>query len=244
MDNRKIRCIREVLLGFAPSIPPESYFPAKSPEASKLIISDPYAFLIASCLDRGTKAEIIWSIPYALKNRLTHLDPSKIHEMATGEIRNLLYSLQYRPRYINDAPSTIRDLTQIVVEECDGNASRVWEGKRAFEVKRTLMSVHGVGPGIANMTILLIEKACSYRFLDLDRHRMDIKPDVHTKRVLSRLSGSELETDQSAIEMARLINPEFPGEIDGPLWWIGRTWCHSRKSDCPDCALFSVCDEN
>jgi endonuclease III len=244
MDNRKLCGIRESLLRFALSIPPESYFQAKSPEASKLIVSDPYAFLIASCLDRGIRAEIIWSIPYALKNRLTHLDPGKIHEMASGEIRNLLYSLKYRPRYINDAPSTIHDLTQIVVEECDGDASRIWEGKRAFEVKRTLISVHGVGPGIANMTILLIEKAFSYRFMDLDRSRMDIKPDVHTQRVLSRLSGCELETDQSAIEIARLINPEFPGEIDGPLWWIGRTWCHSRKPDCPDCALFNVCDKH
>jgi len=84
--------IKEALLRFAPSIQPESYFPAKSPEASQLIISDPYAFLIASCLDRGTKVEIIWSIPLALKNQLTHLDPGKIHEMASGEIQRTTLS--------------------------------------------------------------------------------------------------------------------------------------------------------
>jgi len=53
---------------------------------------------------------------------------------------------------------------------------------------------------------------------------MDIKPDVHTMRVLYRLGvSSSLNTD-SAISAARLISPSYPGAIDGPLWSVGRNW--------------------
>lgn len=233
--------LKDALLKLARSIPPESYFPAKTKDASRLIVADPYAFLIASCLDRGTKAEIIWSIPYAMKTALGHLDPEEIWSISSADIRSLLNSLEYRPRYINDAPCTVRDLTMIVVEDCKGDAVKIWEGKYASEVKRTLVSIHGVGPGIANMTVLLIEKAFPYRFRDLDRIRMDIKPDVHTRRVLFRIGVISSESDIGAVEAARLLNPEFPGELDGPLWWIGRNWCHARVADCANCQVNIFC---
>jgi endonuclease III len=239
-DNKKLE-IRRILLKNSFSIPPETYFPAKSQEAAKLIVSDPYAFLIACCLDRGTKVEIIWTLPYAMKIKLGHLDPFRMNDMELGEIRKLFDSLQYRPRYINDAPRTVRDLTQIVVDEFRGETSKIWEGKGVAEVKKTLRSIHGVGPGIANMTILLIEKAFPYRFSDLDRTKMDIKPDVHTRRVLFRVGASDSESDESAIEATRLMNPEFPGELDGPLWWIGRNWCHASSPDCANCPISGIC---
>lgn len=37
------------------------------------------------------------------------------------------------------------------------------------------------------MAVLLIERAFDIRFPDVDRSAMDIKPDVHTMRVLYRL---------------------------------------------------------
>jgi endonuclease III len=234
--------LSQALMKIAKAIPPEFYFPAKNPEAAKLIVTNPYAFLIASCLDRGTKAEVIWTIPYEIKNRLGHLDPLRIYSMTLEYLRELFGALEHRPRYINDAPKTVRDMTQKAIEEFGGDASKIWEGKRVNEVKKTLLSIHGVGIGIANMTVLLIEKAFSYRFADLDRKNMDIKPDIHTKRVLYRLGVIEYEMDESAIEAARTLNPSFPGELDGPLWWIGRNWCNASNPDCKNCPLSERCE--
>ena len=242
MNNHKAGQIVSALQALAKSIAKKEYFPAQSPEASRLIVSDPFAFLIACCLDRGTKAEIIWSIPYDMESKLGHFDPEKIGQMSAADIRALLESLPHRPRYMNDAPKTILDLTKIVLEECGGCASRIWEGRSAFEVQRKLMSIQGVGPGIANMTTLLIEKAFPYRFKEEDRRRMDIKPDVHTMRVLYRLGASRAETEKEAIEAARSLNPACPGDLDGPLWYVGRTWCHSSKPDCGDCPLSGSCE--
>jgi len=242
MNTQSSSNVTSVLFSIANLISAQEYFPARSPEASRLIVSDPFAFLIACCLDRGTKAEIIWSIPYDLKTKLGHLDPAKISKMAPADIRTLLESLPHHPRYMNDAPKTILDLTEIVLKECGGCASKVWEGRSAFEVQRKLMSIHGVGPGIANMTTLLIEKAFPYRFMEEDRRRMDIKPDVHTMRVLYRLGASRAKTEQEAIEAARSLNPACPGDLDGPLWYVGRTWCYASKPGCLDCPLFGSCE--
>jgi len=153
----------------------------------------------------------------------------------------LFSRLPKRPRYINDAPRTLQELTRIVVEECDGDAANIWRGKRAAEVNRTFVSIHGVGTGIANMGVLLIEAGFGVRFSDLDRKHMDIKPDIHTKRVLYRLGVSEEETDEAAIAAARKLHPEFPGELDGALWEIGREWCFASNPDCANCPMMRSC---
>ena len=239
----KIRVITENLLAFGKTVPSEELFPTVIPDAAGLVISDPYAFTIAVCLDRGMKAEIIWTIPYDIQQALGHLNPEIIYQMSLDDLEELFERLPRRPRYINDAPKTLQQLTQIVVEECKGNAANLWIGKRAAQVNRTFTSIHGVGPGIANMGVLLIEAGFGIRFDDLDRKRMDIKPDVHTKRVLYRLGVSDEEREEAALSATRMMNPDYPGELDGALWWIGRKWCFASNPDCANCPMMEICSQ-
>ena len=97
------------------------------------------------------------------------------------------------------------------------------------------------GSEIANMAVLLIEAAFPIYFDDLDRPHMDIKPDVHTMRVLFRLGVSEAQSERAAIESARVLNPSYPGEIDGALWYIGRNWCFASNPNCIKCPMEKVC---
>src|SRR5438094_8744566 len=92
-------------------------FPTLIPEAAIYVLNDPYAFAIATCLDRETKAEIIWTIPYDMHKQLGHLDPAAIHAMSTEEVSALIRMIPRKPRCVNDAPKTIKELTKIVVEE-------------------------------------------------------------------------------------------------------------------------------
>jgi endonuclease III len=234
--------ITKALLDYGKQVPAEELFPTVIPEAKGFVTTDPYAFTMAVCLDRGTKAEIIWTIPYDIRQYLGHLTPQLIYQMSLDELADLFQQLPRRPRYVNAAPRTIKELTQIVVEEHGGNAENIWLGKRAVEVNRTFNSIYGVGPGIANMGVLLIEAAFGIRFDDLDRRRMDIKPDVHTKRVLYRLGVIQKEDDDLAIHATRLMNPAYPGALDAPLWSIGRRWCFASKPDCANCPIESCCE--
>jgi endonuclease III len=241
IDEARLNRITQSLLDFTSTVPNTSLFPTVVPEAAPLVQTDPYAFLIAVCLDRGTKAQVIWTIPYDMKMKLGHLDAQLIYQMSLEELTELFSQLPRKPRYVTDAPKTVRDLTRFVVEECHGDAALVWEGRRAADVNRILRSIHGVGPGIANMGVLLIEKAFDKRFHDLDRSHMDIKPDVHTVRVLYRLGASEAQSIEAAIEASRRMNPSFPGGLDGGLWEIGRQWCFASNPNCEECPMRQDC---
>jgi endonuclease III len=239
MSDERLTAITDTLLEFGKTIPPEELLPTIIPQAAWIVAHDPYAFCISTCLDRGTKAEIIWTIPYDINNVLGHLDPFRIDKLHLDDLTKLFARLPRRPRYTNAAPRTLKELTRIVVEECAGDASRIWKGKHASEVKRTFESIYGVGPGIASMGILLIEKAFAVRFDD--HWAMDIKPDVHTTRVLYRLGVSTEQTVVAALEASRRMNPAFPGIVDSALWEIGRRWCRPTNPDCMNCPISSGC---
>jgi endonuclease III len=239
MSTAQLTTITNALLEYGKSISAEVLFPTVIPEAAGIIYKDPYAFCIATCLDRGTRAEVIWTIPYDIQKDLGHLDPGKIYAMTLDQLAALFKRLPRRPRYVNDAPKTIKELTRIVMEECGGDASLIWRGKQAGQVHRTFDSIHGVGPGIANMAVLLIERAFLVQFPD--HWSMDIKPDIHTKRVLYRLGASDAETEDAAIKASRRMSPVFPGIVDAALWDIGRTWCSPTRPNCPECPITKIC---
>ena len=229
------------LLDYGKEVDTQELFPTLVPEAAELVPGDPYAFCLATCLDRGMKADVIWTIPYWMKELLGHLDPHRIYQMPIEQLENLVNRLPKKPRYVNAAPRTIQEITRIVVEQFGGNAADIWKSGKAADVRETFLSVYGVGRGIANMALLLIEAAYGIRFSDLDRTQMDIKPDVHTMRVLYRLGVASGVNEDAAIAAARRLNPAYPGELDGPLWWIGRKWCRAGVPLCSACPLEEVC---
>lgn len=239
MMESSLMDIKQALITYGKTLPIENLFPTLVPEAAEFVMENPYAFCIAVCLDRGAKADVIWTIPYYMYKALGHLEPNEIFAMSLDDLANLFARLPKRPRYVNDAPQTVRDLTRIVIEDCGGDASKIWASKRARNVQSTFRSIHGVGPGIASMSVLLIEKAFRIRFDD--PWSMDIKPDVHTKRVLYRLGVSVAETEVAAIKATRSMNPEYPGILDGALWEIGRRWCNASTPNCPACPMQSLC---
>jgi endonuclease III len=240
MENNNRR-ITESLLNLKKQINSDYLFPILIPDARELVPSNPYAFCIACSLDRGTRAEIVWTIPYWIKIIVGHFDPMKFYTMSIDEIIDIFNQLPKKPHYINTAPRTFQSITNIVIEKFEGNASKIWEGQKAFEVKKTFMKVYGVGVGISNMAVILIENAYGFHFSDIDHRRMGIKPDVHTMRVLYRLGIAAYIEENEAISAARLLNPEYPGEIDGPLWLIGRNWCKPNSPLCGECYLKDSC---
>lgn len=60
---------------FNSTIEPAFLVPALFKPAAQLIIDNPFAFAMAAVIDRGTKAENIWTIPYSLKNEIGSLEP-------------------------------------------------------------------------------------------------------------------------------------------------------------------------
>lgn len=233
----------ERLLEFAKEVTTEELVPVLVKDAAKTI-TYPFAFALAGVLDRGTKAEVIWTIPYYLKKQLGALDPNFFANASIKEIDELFRKLPRKPRYLNDAPQTVKQLAAIIVNEYDGQAQKLWENRTAKEIKATFERIHGVGPGIASMIILLLERWFKVNFDDIDHTKMDVKPDVHIIRVFQRLGFISELTSNAALEAARKLNPEFPGALDAPAWYIGRNWCNSYNPRCDQCPVTNVCPKN
>lgn len=231
--------IRQSLLDCCGKIQPQELFPTLVPEAANLIADDPFAFLLAVSLDRGMKAEIIWTIPFWMKTALGHLDPCLLSAMDLEHIRQTVEALPRKPRYTKDAPQTIRAVSRLVCDGCAGDTTRLWQDKSAAEVKRTLLGIPGVGDGIASMALILLERCRRIRFPDWSV--MDVKPDVHVQRVLCRLGVSNALGEKEAIAAAQQLNPDYPGAMDPPLWIIGRRWCKAKDPDCRSCWINHVC---
>lgn len=62
---------------FQVSIPPGELFPTISPEATTFSMKNPYAFAIATCLDRGARADVVWTFPFEMDRLMGGLDPHK-----------------------------------------------------------------------------------------------------------------------------------------------------------------------
>lgn len=231
--------VRGRLLRVAGGLDSRILFPSVSPEATDFALGDPFAFLLACSLDRGAASTVIWSIPYWLHERLGKLDSATLARMSEEEIRAALLSLTSRPRYMHAAPRTIQQLSRMVADELGGDATRLWRERSANDVKRRLMTISGIGPGLADLTVMLIEKAFGYTFPDPEN--IDIKPDTHTKKVLRRLGLIAEEKDQEAVAAARALMPESPGRLDMALWHIGREWCHLSRPSCGTCPMDGVC---
>ena len=241
-EGRRRDAIPDILLvEVRPTIRNREFFSAKTPEATALALGDPYAFLIASCLDRGTKSDIIWTIPYGLKQRLGALDVDAIAEMPEHRLDGIIRALPHKPRYVNAAPRTILDLSRMIRDRFGGRAGKMWEGRSSGRFESDLRTVHGVGPGVAGMTTSLVIRLHGDVFSRYGLHAVDIKPDRHTRRVLYGLGIAAMESDDAALEAARRLNPRCPGGLDAPLWWVGRQWCRPAPA-CRACPLVRQCD--
>ncbi len=240
--DRWRRSLASRLLALGRKTRPEEVIKAPNSEVGAFIRGNPYAFCLAACLNRGMKVETVWAIPWEMKRLLGHLNPFRIDTMSLQAVGELVDRLPHRLRYYRDAPRTIKEITHLVVGRYAGKADRIWRGQRAKDVRGVFLSVHGVGEGIAAMIVVLIDKAgLREPFPPEDRAGMDVKPDVHVRRVLFRIGIAQSSTIEAALDAARRLNPACPGDLNEPLWDIGRTFCHAFGPRCSCCPITKYC---
>ncbi|MYE33723.1 MAG: hypothetical protein F4X23_02595 [Gemmatimonadales bacterium] len=115
---------------------------------------------------------------------------------------------------------------------------------------RRFLAFDGVGLKIANMAVNILIRDFG---IELAAPTPDIAVNTHVLRVfervglLGRLEHSTLRApkDKQRLRLplrARELNPEWPGELDWPVWLIGKTWCHAgRAPECHACCMGLVC---
>lgn len=209
------------------------------PDANRLVIADPFAFLLAVIFDQGVVAERAWAAPYELRRRLGHLDPYRM----ANELREIEAAVQTVPklhRYVEKMPRWLHAAAVRVIQHYEGDAGRIWDDRPSAQLLQArLDAFQGIGQKKAAMAVEILERDLGVEIRELQGS--DIAYDVHVRRVLLRVGLAERDDLDHMLEVSRAANPERPGAIDLPAWRIGREWCRPGIPDCPACPLETVC---
>jgi len=213
----------------------------RNKDADEFLRQNPFAFLMAASIDRGALAEAVWEIPFLLNKQLGHLDPQVLSQMSVDQLEKILRSLERKPRFPGQSARTINCLSKLVLEQFHGNAASIWHSREPLDVVQTLEQIWGVGPGIAHMTVRILKDEFGYNPATESWRKVDVKPDVQLRRVFYRTGIAPDRNENTSVQVARQLHPEFPGLLDWPAWEIGRTWCRERNPECTRCPLQGVC---
>lgn len=228
-------------LAAADGIGVNGVFPVDS-NANQLLVEDPFAFLVGVIVDYQMPAERAWSLPYRLKTRLGGWGPGYV----AANPQDVHDAFQRSPKLHRFPTQTSRFVVagaHRVLESYAGDAGAIWsDSPTAALLQERLRQFTGISQKKAAMAVEILEKDLGVDVQDLSGS--DIAYDVHVRRVMLRTGLAETDNVLHMVEVARTLHPARPGELDFPLWDIGRRWCHKQNPQCGACSLHDVCSQD
>jgi uncharacterized HhH-GPD family protein len=128
-------------------------------DADRLLVSDPLALLIGFVLDQQVPLQKAFSGPIELRRRIGKLDAK---EIATMDPEKLDAAFRERPalhRFPGNMAKRTRELAAYLVEQYDGDASRIWrEARDGADLHARLLALPGFGPMKAETLLAILGK--------------------------------------------------------------------------------------
>lgn len=211
-------------------------------DESRFIIENPNAFIIGLIADQSVKAEIAWSLPYRLKMRLNSFDFDYIINSLTMEdLEGVIKEKPALHRYPHKMAIYIYKAMEKILREYNGNASEIWNEQSADVIVKRFEEFDGISHKKASLGTLLLIRDLHQEINN--KQYIDITYDVHIRRIFLRMGLVKKDTQDNVIEVAKKINPDFPGELTTSFWAIGRHFCHPTNPECDGCPLHDYCRE-
>jgi uncharacterized HhH-GPD family protein len=209
------------------------------PEANRLIMTNPFAFLLGVIFDQGIPYERAWLAPHELSRRLGHIDPARIVQ-SPNAVKAAVGRAPKLHRFVNTLPEWVVNAARLVVEKYSGNASAIWsDNPTARELQHRFQTFTGIGQKKAAMAVEILERDLQIPIRSMEGS--DIAFDIHVRRVFLRSGLAERDDMEHMVDVARQLYPERPGALDDPAWRIGMQWCRPRTPDCKSCPITTEC---
>jgi endonuclease III len=180
-------------------------------------------------------------IPYLISRKLGSFSLTTLSQLTLDEVNRLMGHPEPLHRFVDKMSEVFYSAIQRIVNHYESNAANIWLGKPlSAEVVYRFLEFEGVGLKIASMVTNILAR--DFRVPFADYFSIDISPDVHIRRVFTRLGlCPEGVLAEQVIYKAKALHPEFPGIMDLSCWDIGRTWCNSRNPKCGKCCMNDLC---
>ncbi|MFE6235258.1 HhH-GPD-type base excision DNA repair protein [Cellulosimicrobium sp. NPDC057862] len=138
------------------------------PDADALLSDDAFALLVGMLLDQQYPMEHAFAGPRKIRDRLGSIDPRAVAEADPDAFVTLATTPPAIHRYGRSMAARVQDLARVVVDEYDGDATRIWtapgssdDGAAAptgAEVLARLRALPGYGDQKARIFLALLGK--------------------------------------------------------------------------------------
>ena len=202
----------------------------------------PHAFVLSCLMDRQIKAEVAWQIPSKIKSILGSFEINDLAALKAAEYQKI-FSQRKLHRFNDTMADVFHCGVQDIYNKYGGDASKIWSDKPSSStVVYRFLAFKCSAVKIATMAANILARQFRIEFSDY--YSIDISPDVHIKRVMTRMGFVPKEaSNEMIIYKARELYPEFPGIIDFSCWEIGREWCRPTNPDCENCLVKKECEK-
>jgi uncharacterized HhH-GPD family protein len=170
---------------------PEQLFFTENEDANRLLAEDPFALLVGFALDQQITVQQAFQGPLRLKQRVGTLDPKTL---ARTDLEPAFREKPAIHRFPGNMARRVQDLAAVVVDEYDGDASRIWrDAKDGADLKERI----GGLPGFGDMKIRALTGVLAKRF-DV-KVAQEVAPSHHT---LGDVDSAQALADYQAAKKA------------------------------------------
>lgn len=128
--------------------------------ADELLAANPFALLTGMLLDQQIPMEVAFAGPAKLADRLGGLDPKQVAALGPDEFLEAFREKPAVHRFPKSMAGRVQDLARVIVEDYDGDASRIWTAgdPDGAEVLARLKALPGFGEQKARIFLALLGK--------------------------------------------------------------------------------------
>ena len=133
---------------------------SQQPEADALLDRDPLALVIGMVLDQQIPLEKAFSSPYVLTERLGHVpDAAELAGMPEDDLVAVFSKPPALHRFPGSMAKRVQAMCQVVVEQYDGDVTRVWTGAGdGRDLLKRVAALPGFGKQKAQIFVALLGK--------------------------------------------------------------------------------------
>ena len=132
--------------------------------ADQVLTDDPFALVLGVLLDQQYPMEHAFRGPAKVLDRFGTLDPARIAAAAPEEVAAMAATTPAVHRFPGSMAPLIQALATLVVEEYDGDTTRLWtEAKDGRDLLRRIQQLPGFGKQKAQILVALLAKQLGVR---------------------------------------------------------------------------------
>ena len=122
---------------------PKALYFTDDPAACTLLAAEPFAMLVGFAIDQQVTVQKAFAGPYVLKQRVGTIDPKKLAKLDLTEAFTTKPAIH---RFPGAMATRVRELAEVVAEDYDGDASRIWsEAADTADLKKRIAALPGFG---------------------------------------------------------------------------------------------------